>query len=179
MLLLAGANTWKREEAVFYRVGGKLMSATAAHAAGLTRAALPEARFELADGVLTAYEVTGMNLHGTELVNLTACETGLGDVRPEGVVGLRQAFLLAGARALTMSMWEVPADETTEQIADFYSRWSSNVSRRPLLARYKAFRASQLAALARTRQAYGSGHPFYWAGTVYIGDPGDLPAVAQ
>jgi CHAT domain-containing protein len=137
------------------------------------------ARIELADGILTAYEVTGMNLHGTELVNLTACETGLGEVTPDGVAGLRQAFLLAGTRALTMSMWEVPAEETTGQIVDFYDRWlSGNKSGQPT-TRYGAFRAAQLAALARARREYGAGHPFYWAGVVFVGDPGDLPASSE
>lgn len=63
--------------------------------------------------MLTAYEVSSMNLQGTELVNLTACETGLGEVTPDGGAGLRQTLLLAGARSLTTSMWEVPVEETT------------------------------------------------------------------
>jgi CHAT domain-containing protein len=122
--------------------------------------------------------VTGMNLQGTELVNLTACETGLGQVTPDGVVGLRQAFLLAGARALTMSMWEVPTTETVAQMSDFYRRWLG-VGARSSRTRYGAFRAAQLAALARAREAHGGGHPFYWAGTIYVGDPGDLPRVVR
>lgn len=119
-----------------------------------------------------------MNLSGTELVNLTACETGLGEVTPDGVAGLRQAFLLAGARSLTMSMWEVPAIETTKQVSDFYSRWlGGGQTAVRAISRYEAFHAAQLAALARARREYGSGHPFYWAGTIYAGDPGDLPQV--
>ena len=111
-------------------------------------------------------------------MNLTACETGLGEVSPVGVVGLRQAFLLAGARALTMSMWKVPAVETTTQMGDFYAKWlGGTAARRSTTTRYGAFRAAQLAALERARQMYGAAHPFYWAGTVYVGDPGDLPAV--
>jgi tetratricopeptide (TPR) repeat protein/CHAT domain-containing protein len=178
MLLLAGANTWEQERAVFYRVNGKMLTEAQARAAGLSAEQLATSRVELADGILTAYEVTGMNLQGTELVNLTACETGLGEVTPDGVVGLRQAFLLAGARALTMSMWEVPAGETTTQMGDFYQRWLGGpAARRATTTRYGAFRGAQLAALARARQTYGGGHPFYWAGTVYVGDPGDLPVV--
>jgi CHAT domain-containing protein/tetratricopeptide (TPR) repeat protein len=129
---------------------------------------------DLGDGILTAFEVSGMNLYGTELVNLTACETGLGDVTPDGVAGLRQAFLWAGARALTMSMWEVPVDETTSQIADFYARWLDDGDGRAPAARYAAFRGAQLAALRAVREKHGSGHPFFWAGTVFVGDPGDL-----
>jgi CHAT domain-containing protein len=120
--------------------------------------------------------VTGMNLEGTELVNLTACETGLGEVTPDGVAGLRQAFLLAGARSLTMSMWEVPAQETGEEVSDFYNRWLGGGSGHPQTkSRYEAFRAAQLAALKQAREQHGASHPFYWAGVIYVGDPGDLP----
>ena len=119
-----------------------------------------------------------MHLQGTELVNMTACETGLGEVTPDGVAGLRQGFLLAGARSLTVSMWEVPAEETTQEIADFYDRWlgSKAKGQRPE-RRYEAFHAAQLAALSRARENHGAGHPFYWAGTIFVGDPGDLPAL--
>ena len=99
------------------------------------------------DGILTAYEVTGMDLEGTELVNLTACETGVGAVTPDGVAGLRQAFLWAGARSLTMSMWEVPVTEVTAQIETFYSRWLDVPAGQAGPSRYEAFRASQVAAL--------------------------------
>jgi hypothetical protein len=68
--------------------------------------------------VLTAYQVTAMDLTGTELVNLTACETGVGEIRPDdGVVGLRTAYLMAGARSVTISMWSFPGNETADQIS--------------------------------------------------------------
>jgi CHAT domain-containing protein len=127
------------------------------------------------DGILTAYEVTGMNLEGTELVNLTACETGVGAVTADGVAGLRQAFLWAGARSLTMSMWEVPVTEVTAQIETFYSRWLDVPAGQTGPSRYEAFRASQIAALAATRAKWNCTHPFFWASTVFVGDPGDLP----
>ena len=87
------------------------------------RPSTPRARAPSGTGFLTAYEVTGLDLRDTELVNLTACETGVGEVTPDGVVGVRQAFVLAGARAVTMSMWRVPTLETVEQMVDFYIRW--------------------------------------------------------
>ena len=173
MLILAGADDAHLGSTVYYRAGTALLTEAQAKQRGLTDTQLQAARVAPGDGLLTAYEVTGMDLQGTELVNLTACETGLGEVTPDGVAGLRQAFLLAGARSLTVSMWEVPADETTAQVSDFYDRWLGGTKH---VARYEAFHAAQLAALARARQDHGSGHPFYWAGIVYVGDPGDLPA---
>ena len=84
----------------------------------------------IGDGLLTAYEVTGMNLRGTQLVNLTACQTGLGELTAaEGIAGLRSAFLLAGARAITMSLWNVPEDKTLRQMDDFYSEWMEKAAR--------------------------------------------------
>ena len=75
------------------------------------------------DGILTAEEVAGLDLDGTWLVTLSACETGVGQVQSgEGVFGLRRAFMMAGAQNLLMTLWPV-SDETTPKImADFYKR---------------------------------------------------------
>jgi len=81
---------------------------------------LPE---EAEDGLLTAEDVTGIDLLATELVVLSACETGLGEVQAgEGVFGLRRSFVLAGARTLVMSLWKVPDEQTRELMEDFYQR---------------------------------------------------------
>ena len=69
-------------------------------------------------------------------------------------------------------MWEVPAAETILQIQAFYRRWLEGKGG----MRYEAFRASQLAALKNARDNLGGAHPYYWAGIVYVGDPGDLPS---
>ncbi len=174
MLLLSGVNHATSEQMVFYRVGKDLLTEAEAEQQQVSLDVRQRARIYIGDGILTAYEVSGMNLHGTELVNLTACKTGLGEVTPEGVVGLRQAFFFAGARALTTSLWEVPVTETTHQMDAFYRRWLGRGTSYEK-ARYAAFRQTQLTALAQARKTYGAGHPFFWAGFIYLGDPGDLP----
>ena len=110
------------------------------------------------DGVLTAYEIAQMDLSHTELVVLSACETGLGDIRGnEGVYGLQRAFKIAGARYLVMSLWRVPDLQTQELMTDFYRKWLLQNMTIP-----DAFRAAQ----KDMRDKYG--HPFFWAGFVLV-----------
>jgi CHAT domain-containing protein/tetratricopeptide (TPR) repeat protein len=119
---------------------------------------------EAEDGMLTAEDVTGLDLLDTELVVLSACETGLGQVHVgEGVFGLRRAFAVAGAKTLVMSLWKVPDDQTQELMVDFYRRILKGEPRA------EALRQAQQAIRARHPD------PYYWGAFVCQGDPGPLP----
>ena len=119
------------------------------------------------DGIFTAEKVLGLRLRGTELVVLSACQTGLGEVMAgEGVYGLRRAFTQAGARGLVMSMWSVPDRETKELMVDFYRNLESGG-----LNRAQALRKSALAQMDRVKERYGSANPFFWGAFVYLGQP--------
>ena len=118
------------------------------------------------DGILTGYEVSGLNLVGTELVTLSACETGIGDiVEGEGVFGLRRAFQQAGAKAILMAMWRVPDKETSRIMSGFYPRWLRGISKS------EAIRESELEILHDARSRLGHGHPLLWGGFILFGDP--------
>src|SRR5690606_38481505 len=107
------------------------------------------------DGWVLAEEIATMDLSGTELVVLSACETGLGDVKTgEGVYGLRRAFELAGAERILMSLFKVPDAATRELLAGFYRRLAAGYTAE------EALRESQL----ELRQKHP--HPFYWASFV-------------
>lgn len=110
------------------------------------------------DGILTAYEISQMNLSNTELVVLSACETGLGDIEGnEGVYGLQRAFKIAGAKYLIMSLWQVPDFQTQELMTAFYINWLEEKMEIP-----QAFRAAQ----KELKERYPL--PFSWAGFVLV-----------
>jgi CHAT domain-containing protein len=115
-------------------------------------------RPDLEDGILTAYEISQMNLSNTELVVLSACETGLGDlVGNEGVYGLQRAFKIAGARYLIMSLWQVPDFQTQVFMTAFYKHWLEGKMTIP-----EAFRTTQ----SELKAKYGEA--FKWAGFVLV-----------
>lgn len=122
------------------------------------------------DGLVTAEKVLGLNLLGTRLVVLSACESGVGEIRSgEGVFGLRRAFMQAGAKGQIMSMWPIPDDQTRDLMSDFYGRIQADAAN---LA--TALRQAALDMLQATRKRYGHGNPFFWGAFVFLGDDGTI-----
>lgn len=118
------------------------------------------------EGILTGEKILGLNLRGTDMVVLSACETGVGQIKNgEGVYGLRRAFSQAGAKSLVMSMWEVPDVETKELMINFYSNLQSGK-----MNRAEALRQAVLKQKKLVKDRYGNDHPFYWGAFVFLGE---------
>jgi CHAT domain-containing protein/tetratricopeptide (TPR) repeat protein len=115
------------------------------------------------DGILTAYEASMLDLQGTELVVLSACNTGLGTNRSgEGVFGLRRAFQEAGAESVLISMWQVPDEETKRLMTLFYENWLAGKNK------HEALRIAQW-QLRNELKTEGRDSPFYWGAFVLVG----------
>jgi len=131
------------------------------------------------DGILTALEVSEMDLTKLELAVLSACETGLGKVAGgEGILGMQRAFQIAGARSVIGSLWKVDDKATQHLMTELYAAaWDT----RKIISRAEALRAAQLAMLkdgvrrgmAREddlKKGSGRAPPYYWAAFVLSGD---------
>jgi hypothetical protein len=112
------------------------------------------------DGLHTALEASSLNLWGTKMVVLSACESGLGDpVTAEGVFGLRRALILAGAQSQLVSLWRVNGDPTLEFMREYYKALRRGLNGATALTEV------QRALLNQPRYA----HPYNWAGFVFVG----------
>ncbi len=135
------------------------------------------------DGILTALEVAGLDLWGTKLVVLSACETGIGEVKNgEGVYGLRRALVLAGSESQVMSLWQVSDDATRDLMVSYYTRLTKGEGRT------EGLRQVQLAMLKGGQRGRQGGaqrgllgnqpragktdytHPYYWAAFIGSGN---------
>lgn len=109
------------------------------------------------DGILTAEEISHLDLSGTQIVLLSACETGLGENgMTEGVFGLQRAFKLAGVNTLVMSLWQVPDVATSKLMQIFYDQWLGGMEK------HEAF------AYAQRKIKEEKPNPYYWAGFVML-----------
>jgi CHAT domain-containing protein len=109
------------------------------------------------DGILTAREISELNLNGCILATLSACETGLGEIKgSEGVFGLQRAFKMAGVKYLIVSLWKVPDAQTTEFMQLFYSSWL--IQKLPIR---EAFHQTQLTMSKKHL-------PYQWAAFVLV-----------
>ncbi len=113
------------------------------------------------DGILTALEATTLNLVGTKLVVLSACDTGVGDITTgEGVYGLRRALVIAGSESQLISLWKVDDNATKDLMVKYYGRLKTGAGRS------EALRQIQLEMLKSENYK----HPFFWASFIPSGD---------
>ena len=110
------------------------------------------------DGILTAHEISMLNFNGLDLVVLSACETGIGDVTGEGVFGLQRGFKKAGTHSILMSLWKVDDEATSFLMKEFYKKWLSGASKQQSLEYAKA----------QVRNHPNWSSPWYWSAFVLL-----------
>ena len=110
------------------------------------------------DGILTAKEISGMDLRSTDMVVLSACQTGLGEITDEGVFGLQRGFKKAGVHTIIMSLWSVDDNATQLMMTEFYTNLTKGMSKR------KAF----LTAQNKVKTTKGFENPRFWAAFIML-----------
>lgn len=127
----------------------------------LLRSGLALAGADGGSGILSALELASIDLGGTKLAVLSACETGLGDLMSgEGVFGLRRALVIAGAETQVVSLWQVDDEATRTMMVEYYTRLKAGAGRS------EAMRATRLKMMQKSETA----HPFFWASFLVSGD---------
>ena len=116
---------------------------------------LPEG---IEDGILTAKEISFMDLRKTDLVVLSACQTALGEITGEGVFGLQRGFKKAGARTIIMSLWPVDDNATLLMMTEFYTNLTKGMSKR----------AAFLTAQNKVKTTTGFENPRFWAAFIML-----------
>jgi CHAT domain-containing protein len=113
------------------------------------------------DGVMTALEMAGLDLQGTQMAVLSACETGRGDLSAgQGVYGLQRSLVFAGAESQLVSLWRISDQDTPELMVKYYQRLQNGEGRT------QALRQAQLEMLNDPQTA----HPYYWSAFIQSGD---------
>ena len=113
---------------------------------------------DIDDGILTASEIANLDLRGTDLVVLSACQTGMGDIGGDGVFGLQRGFKKAGVNSILMSLWDVDDEATQILMTSFYQNYLKGMSKQEAL----------LQAQKSVRETPGFEDPEYWAAFILL-----------
>lgn len=113
------------------------------------------------DGFLTALEISTLDFRGLELITLSACETGKGSIKGDGVFGLQRGFKMAGAQSILMSLWKVDDNATCMLMSEFYKNWIGEGK-----TKHDALLAAQ--KVVRSHKEKGWDAPKYWAAFILL-----------
>ena len=113
------------------------------------------------DGILTAQEISAIDLRGLNLVALSACQTAQGEIRGDGVFGLQRGFKKAGANTILMSLWKVDDEATCLLMTEFYRNWI-------VKGKTKHDALEQAKQTVRSHKEKGWNHPQYWAAFILL-----------